>query len=228
MTAELDMEKLGLSAVNRRLHGHEGLEGGSYRITNPRGSHSIAVGLDADIDVQVEGHAGFYCGGMNKTARITVNGNVGPGVGENMMSGTIHVKGNASQGAGATGRGGLLLIEGDAANRTGIAMKGIDIIVRGDIGSMSGFMAQSGNIVVLGDAGEALGDSIYETRIFVRGTVKSLGADCIRKEMREEHLQILKGLLETAGIVDVDPQEFSRYGSARKLYNFDVDNASAY
>ena len=24
------------------------------------------------------------------------------------------------------------------------------------------------------------------------------------------------------------PEEFSRYGSARKLYNFNIDNASAY
>ena len=30
-----------------------------------------------------------------------------------------------------------------------------------------------------------LGDSIYEARLFVRGTVKSLGADCIEKEMRD-------------------------------------------
>ena len=38
-----------------------------------------------------------------------------------------------------------------------------------------------------GDAGEALGDSIYEARLYVRGKVASLGADCIEKEMRQEH-----------------------------------------
>ena len=107
-------------------------------------------------------------------------------------------------------------------------MKGINIVVRGNIGHMSAFMAQSGNLVVLGDAGDALGDSLYEARLFVRGAVKSLGADCIAKEMRPEHIELLEGLLAEAGITDVKPQEFTRYGSARTLYNFNIDNADAY
>ena len=82
-------------------------------------------------------------------------------------------------------------------------------------------------MVVCGDAGDALGDSLYEARLFVRGSVKSLGADCIEKEMRPEHLDILRDLLARAG-VDAQPEEFRRYGSARKLYNFDIDNAAAY
>jgi glutamate synthase domain-containing protein 3 len=92
---------------------------------------------------------------------------------------------------------------------------------------MSAFMGQAGNLVVCGDAGDALGDSLYEARLFVRGSVKSLGADCIEKEMRPEHLEILRDLLARAGI-DAKPEEFRRYGSARKLYNFDIDNAAAY
>jgi glutamate synthase domain-containing protein 3 len=165
---------------------------------------------------------------MNSEATITIHGSAGPGVGENMMSGAIFIKGDASQYAGATGRGGLLVIEGNAASRCGISMKGIDIVVKGSIGHMSAFMAQSGNLVVLGEAGDALGDSLYEARLFVRGPVKSLGADCIAKEMRPEHIEILKGLLAKAGINDVKPEEFTRYGSARKLYNFNIDNADAY
>jgi hypothetical protein len=61
----------------------------------------------------------------------------------------------------------------------------------------------------------------------VRGSVKSLGADCIEKEMRAEHIAILQELLERAG-APATPEEFRRYGSARKLYNFNIDNASAY
>ena len=106
-------------------------------------------------------------------------------------------------------------------------MKGIDIVVHGNIGHMSAFMAQKGNLVVLGNAGDALGDSLYEARLFVRGAVKSLGADCIEKEMRPEHIEILKELLEKAG-ADAKPEEFKRYGSARKLYNFNIDHADEY
>jgi glutamate synthase domain-containing protein 3 len=92
---------------------------------------------------------------------------------------------------------------------------------------MSAFMAQAGHLVVCGDAGEALGDSIYEAQLFVRGKAESLGADCIEKEMRPDHLETLAGLLERAQI-DADPASFRRYGSARKLYNFNVDHADAY
>jgi glutamate synthase domain-containing protein 3 len=138
------------------------------------------------------------------------------------------VEGNASQSAGATGRGGLLVVHGDAGARCGISMKGADIVVRGSIGHMSAFMAQRGCLVVCGDAGEALGDSIYETHVYVRGRVASLGADCVEKPLREHHLAELRRLLELAAFDDLDASEFRRYGSARELYNFKVDNAGAY
>ncbi len=196
----------------------------AWTVENPRGGHALAVGLDAPIEVTVRGSTGYYCAGMNKQATVRVEGSAGPGVAENMMSGSVIIDGDASQYAGATGRGGLLVIKGNAASRCGISMKGIDIVVHGNIGHMSAFMAQAGNLVVLGDAGDALGDSLYEARLFVRGKVKSLGADCIEKEMRPEHLEILRDLLERAG-ADARPEEFKRYGSARQLYNFHIDNA---
>ena len=67
-------------------------------------------------------------------------------------------------------------------------MKGVDIVVRGSVGHMSAFMAQKGRLLVCGDAGEALGDSIYEARLYVRGAVAGLGADCVEKELGEEHV----------------------------------------
>ena len=150
------------------------------------------------------------------------------GVAENMMSGIVHVKGNASQSAGATAHGGLLLIDGDASSRCGISMKGIDIVVKGSVGHMSAFMAQSGTMVVCGNAGEALGDSLYETDIFVRGSVKSLGADCIEKKIEKKHLSKISSLLKKSEIKNIKPESFKRYGSARKLYNFNIDNVSSY
>jgi glutamate synthase domain-containing protein 3 len=158
---------------------------------------------------------------------VTVNGNAGTGLAENMMSGRVHVKGDASQSAGATGCGGLLIIDGNASARCGIALRGLDIVVKGSVGHMSAFMAQAGNVVVLGDTGDALGDSLYEARLFVRGSVKSLGADCVQKEMRDEHKIALRKLLDEAG-ADADVAEFKRYGSARNLYHFHVDNAGQY
>jgi glutamate synthase domain-containing protein 3 len=102
-------------------------------------------------------------------------------------------------------------------------MKGVDIVVGGDIGPMSAFMAQAGRLVVCGDAGDNLGDSIYEARLYVRGKVGALGADCVEKPVRDEHLAELAELLAAAGM-DHDPREFRRYGSARRLYHFAAHN----
>ena len=106
-------------------------------------------------------------------------------------------------------------------------MKGVEIVVHGSIGHVGGFMAQKGALVVCGDAGEGLGDSIYEAHVYVRGDVAQLGADCVEKEMRSEHLEELERLLEL-GEADAKAADFSRYGSARQLYNFQVDNAGTY
>ena len=200
-----------------------------WRVLNPNGRHAVAVGLNLPHTDEIEGNVGYYCAGMNAEASVIIHGNAGQGVAENMMSGFVHVRGDASQSAGATAHGGMLVVDGNASARCGISMKGVDIVVKGSIGHMSAFMGQSGSLVVLGDAGEALGDSLYEAKLFVRGTVKSLGADCIEKEMRDEHKALLAEKLKAAGLEGaVDVSEFKRYGSARKLYNFHVDNASAY
>ena len=224
----IDLTKASLRDVNEILQRQSEITNQKqWEIINPKGAHAIAVGLNAPLDLSIKGSTGYYCGGMNQQANIKVRGSAGPGVCENMMSGCVIIEGDASQYAGATGHGGLLVIKGNAASRCGISMKGIDIVVHGSIGHMSAFMAQSGNLVVLGDAGDALGDSLYEAKLFVRGHVKSLGADCVEKEMREEHLKILDELLSRADS-DADPKDFKRYGSARKLYNFDIDNAGNY
>jgi glutamate synthase domain-containing protein 3 len=225
-----DLGKDGLRALNSSLHALKGQTNmTAWEVINPKGAHAIAAGVDADVDITVRGSTGYYCAGMNKLATIRIKGSAGPGVAENMMSGTVIIDGDASQYAGATGRGGLLVIKGNASSRCGISMKGIDIVVHGNIGHMSCFMAQSGNILVLGDAGDSLGDSLYEAHLFVRGTVKSLGTDCVEKEMRPEHLAIIADLL-ARGEADhlAKPSDFKRYGSARKLYTFNIDNASSY
>jgi glutamate synthase domain-containing protein 3 len=223
-----DLETESLRRLNESLQsqGIDTIEA-EWEIHNPKGNHAIAVGLNSNIKVNIYGSTGYYCGGMNQGAKIHVYGSVGPGVGENMMSGRLVVEGDASQYAGATGHGGLLFIKGNASSRCGISMKGIDIVVAGNIGHMSAFMAQSGNLVVLGNAGDGLGDSIYEANIFLRGKVKSLGADCIEKDMKPEHILTLERLLLISNC-DVYPEKFRRYGSARSLYNFKTENLSAY
>lgn len=224
----VDLQETSVRALNERLHRlPPDTSERAWRVLNPRGAHALAAGLTRPIAVKIDGHVGYYCGGMNQAASITVVGHAGTGLGENIMSGTIRVKGNASQSAGASGHGGLVVIEGDASLRCGIAMKGVDIVVGGSVGHMSAFMAQAGHLVVCGDAGPHLGDSIYEAILYVRGKVASLGSDCVEKELTSKHRARLGALLTRAGI-DASPKDFRRFGSARKLYNFKVDHATSY
>ena len=224
--AEWDLSRSSVRELNNFLH-HEldGVE--KVRVLNPDGAHHIAVGLDAPVRVEVMGNAGYFVGGMNKRAEITVHGSAGWSVAENIMSGTVRIEGFVSECAGASGHGGLVVVERDASSRCGISMKGNDIVVGGDVGHFSAFMAQKGTLVVCGDAGDGLGDSLYEAVIYVRGGIKSLGADAQEEPMEEEDFAAVADLLNRAGF-DHDPEEFKRVASARKLYHWNADHDQEY
>lgn len=223
-----DLSRQSVSELNRHLHGApESLAGQHITVSHPDGAHNIAVGINAPVSVTIQGHAGYYAAGMNKFADVTIEGSASTGVAENMMSGKVHVKGFASNGAGASAHGGLLVIDGDAGLRCGISLKGGDIVVGGSVGSFSGFMAQAGRMVICGNAGDALGDSLYEAVIYVRGSVKSLGADARIEPMTEADVTALSALLAQAGKA-YEPSEFKRVASARSLYHWNADAQQDY
>jgi glutamate synthase domain-containing protein 3 len=106
-------------------------------------------------------------------------------------------------------------------------MKGIDIVVGGNIGNFSGFMAQAGRMVVCGNTGEGLGDSLYEAVIYVKGAIKSLGADAQIEDMTDSDYASVQELLDGAGFYH-DPKDFKRVASAKKLYNWNADADQEY
>ena len=225
---EFDLATQSVRELNHFLHRELPTSGvDKVVVTNPDGAHSIACGLNAEVDIEIKGHVGYYVAGMNKFANVTVDGNAGPGAAENMMSGLVRIKGFASTSAGASARGGCLVIEGDAALRCGISLKGADIVVGGDVGSFSAFMAQAGRIVVCGGAGEGLGDSLYEAVIYVRGPVRSLGADARIEPMTEQDHAAVRDLLMAAGMAH-DTEGFKRIASARALYHWNCDASHTY
>jgi glutamate synthase domain-containing protein 3 len=221
-----DLKRDSVREVNQFLHGNLS-EVQEVVIENPDGAHSLAVGVNAPVHVEICGHAGYYAAGMNKEATVRVRGNAGPGVAENMMSGHVEVSGFASGGAGASAHGGLLVIRGDAGLRCGISLKGGDIVVGGDVGSFSAFMAQAGRMVVCGDAGDGLGDSLYEAVIYVRGKVRSLGADARIEPMKDQDHEAVRALLAAAGIAH-SSTDFKRVASARTLYHWNADANQTY
>ncbi len=225
---QLDLSRLSVREVNQFLH-HDLAGSGIERveILNPDGLHSIAAGMDAAVDIDISGHAGYFVAGMNKQANVTVHGNVGRSFAENIMSGTCRVKGHASESAGSSGHGGLVVVEGDAALRCGISMKGCDIVVGGNVGHFAAFMAQAGTLVVCGDAGPHLGDSLYEATIYVGGKIHSFGADAQEEEMQPGDFDKVGRLLQAAA-VDADAKAFKRVASARTLYHWNADARQEY
>lgn len=221
-----DLADQSLREVNQFLHGDlSAVE--SVTIDNPDGANSIAVGLNAGVRVDINGHAGYYAAGMNQLATVVVHGNAGTGCAENMMSGRVEVTGFASAGAGASAHGGLLVIRGSAGLRCGISLKGGSIVVGGDVGSFSAFMAQAGTLVVCGDAGDGLGDSLYEAVIYVRGEVRSLGADARIEPMTDADRAHLGSLLAQAEMPH-SAQDFKRIASAKTLYHWNADANQTY
>lgn len=221
----LDCSSLTTNKINRHLQTIDG--GEEVRLVKTDGRHNLAVGLNRSISVRAEGHVGYYFGGMNRDAQLRVDGNAGTGLGENMMSGMIRVGGSTSASTGASAHGGLIVVEGDASIRCGISLKGGSIVIGGNVGNMCGFMAQLGCIVICGDAGEALGDSLYEAVLFVRGDIRSLGADARVETFESGDHKLLSDLLDQAGLSH-QPEAFRRVGSARSLYHFDAESHQRY
>lgn len=202
--------------------------GSEVVITEPMGTHNLAVGLMQPITITIDGNAGYYIGGLCDGPSITVKGSVGWGVAENLMSGTVRVEGNASESAAASAHGGRVFVNGDASSRAGISLKGGTLVVGGDVGHMSGFMAQAGTLLVGGDAGEALGDSLYEAVIYVGGKVRSLGADTRVEDLNDADVLVVKELVAASGFDGIDPQNVTKVASAKTLYNFDALKNQSY
>jgi glutamate synthase domain-containing protein 3 len=214
--------------LNRTLHSDlisQGVKG--VVIENPEGAHNIAVGVDAPLQIDIRGHAGYFTAGENMHAHVTVHGNVGRSLAENIMSGYVRVKGYASESVAASGHGGLVVVEGDAGSRCGISMKGVDIVVGGSVGHMSAFMAQAGRLLVCGDADHGLGDSLYEAVIYVRGRIEGFGADAREEPMSDADYAAVEDLLVRAGF-NYNPKDFKRVASARTLYHWNPDANQEY
>ena len=61
-----DLATTELRALNQALHALD--KSGTnedFEVTNPRGSHAVAVGIDAPVNVTIDGSVGYYCAGMN-------------------------------------------------------------------------------------------------------------------------------------------------------------------
>ncbi|MFN8223354.1 MAG: hypothetical protein U0R50_08950 [Gaiellales bacterium] len=188
-------------------------------VENPSAKHSLGVGILRRCRLRFKGSLGYFALGVIDGPEVQIDGRVGWSACENMMSGVVVVNGNAGSLTGAAIRGGDLVIKGRVGARTGIDQKGGTIIVLGDAGSMNGFMMQRGRQIICGNVGPGLGDSMYDGEIYVAGTVKSLGIDCVPAEWTDADTELIERKFRIYGLGS--PPEFQKFVCGKVLYNYD-------
>jgi glutamate synthase domain-containing protein 3 len=219
---ELDCDTLTATEVNAKMRDlmREGY--GTIVLKNPRGMHSLGVGILNKLNLIIEGSTGYFTTGLIDGPNVRINGRVGWSCGENMMSGTIMIEKNAGSTFGAAIRGGDLICRGSVGSRTGIDQKGGTIIVGGDTGALSGFMMQRGRMVVCGNAGKNLGDSMYDGTIFVGGDIRSLGVDAVEAELTDLDKKWLTRKLTQYGLMpEKGVDHFTKVVAGKQLWNYD-------
>ncbi len=195
---------------------------GTIVLQNPRGMHSLGVGILSRLNLIIEGSTGYFAIGLIDGPNVRVTGRVGWSCAENMMSGTVVIEKNAGSTFGAAIRGGDLVCRGSVGSRTGIDQKGGTIIVGGDTGALSGFMMQRGRMVVCGNAGKNLGDSMYDGTIYVGGDIKSLGVDAVPEDLTDLDKAWLTRKLTQYGLMpDKGVDHFTKVVAGRMLWNYD-------
>jgi methylamine---glutamate N-methyltransferase subunit B len=188
-------------------------------VLNPGAKHSVGVGILQRCHIRYEGSLGYFGLGLIDGPEITVTGRVGWSVCENMMSGVVVIEKNGGSLTGAAMRGGDLIVKGSVGARTGIDQKGGTIIVGGDAGTNTGFMMQRGRQIILGNVGPNLGDSMYDGALYVGGTVKSLGLDCVEGDWTDADTELVERKFRIHGLGD--PPPLQKFVCGKVLYNYD-------
>jgi len=218
--ATFDAHDLTTRLINlelRRLLYEQGIT--DVTVLNPGSKHSLGVGILTRCRITFGGSLGYFGCGLIDGPEIHITGRVGWSACENMMSGVVIVDGNAGSLTAAAIRGGDVVVKGRVGARTGIDQKGGTVIVLGDAGSMTGFMMQRGRQILLGNVGHGLGDSMYDGTIYVGGTVKSLGIDCVPGEWTDADTEFVGRKFKIYGLGD--PPELQKFVCGKKLYNYD-------
>ena len=219
---ELDTDDMTSTEVNCKIRDLMAEGYGTIVLKNPRGKHSLAVGILSRLNLIIEGSTGYFGVGLIDGPNVRITGRVGWSCAENMMSGTVIIEKNAGSTFGAALRGGDLVCKGSVGSRTGIDMKGGSIIVGGDTGALSGFMMQRGRMVFCGNAGKSLGDSMYDGTIYVGGEIKSCGVDAIEGELTDLDKAWLTRKLTQYGLMpDKGVDHFTKIVAGKMLWNYD-------
>ncbi|MBA1336138.1 MAG: Glutamate synthase, alpha subunit domain protein [Firmicutes bacterium] len=179
-------------------------------LINVNGQRYIGTGLSSSVNITIEGLPGNDLAAFLNGPRITVNGNGQDAIANTMNAGEVIIHGMAGDTAGYAMRGGSVYISGNAGYRVGIHMKEYKssipaIIIGNKAGDFLGEYMAGGIVAVLGlnlgkgdsIVGNYCGTGMHGGVIYVRGHVGNhqLGAEVVRKEMKENDYKKLEPLL---------------------------------
>ena len=184
-------------------------------INNPDSKHNICAGLSEDVEIKINGSAGYFVGTMVNGAKIHITGNAGWFAGDNMTKGELIIDGTAGDGAGQGIYGGTVIVKGSVGSRAGEIMKGGTVIIGGNSGYMTGLLMMGGRLIILGDVTDDVGESIMRGSIYVLGDVKSLGKNAIMERVTPDDQKELKEVLTEYGFELTD----SDYTNFKKIVN---------
>jgi len=219
---ELDVDDLTTTQANARIRALMAEGYGTIVIKNPRGKHSLGVGILTRLNLIIEGSLGYFGVGLIDGPNVTIKGRVGWSCAENMLAGTVVVEKNAGSTFGAALRGGDLVSRGSVGSRTGIDQKGGTIIVGGNTGALTGFMMQRGRMIICGNAGKDLGDSMYDGTIYVGGDIQSCGVDAVPGALTDVDKAWLTRKLTQYGLLpEKGVGHFRKIVAGRQLWNYD-------
>ena len=200
--------------LNRKIK-EEAKSNDKLIINNPDSKHNICAGLSEDVEIEINGSAGYFVGTMVNGPKIHINGNAGWFAGDNMTEGELIIEGTAGDGAGQGIYGGTVLVKGSAGSRTGEIMKGGTVIIGGNSGFMTGLLMMGGRLIILGDVTDDVGESIMRGNIYVLGDVKSLGKNAVMVDLTQKDIDELKETLTEYGF-DLSDED---YGNFKKIVN---------
>ena len=184
-------------------------------INNPESRHNICAGLTEDVEIEINGSAGYFVGTMVNEPKIHINGNAGWFAGDNMTEGELIIEGTAGDGAGQGIYGGTVIVKGSTGSRTGEIMKGGTVIIGGNSGFMTGLLMMGGRLIILGDVTDDVGESIMRGTIYVLGDVKSLGKNATMENPTSEDQQELKEIL-TKYNFELEDEDYTNF---KKIIN---------
>lgn len=210
----IDAKDMDEKELNRTIKEHA-VSYDKLIINNPESRHNICAGLTEEVNIEINGSAGYFVGTMVNGSKIHINGNAGWFAGDNMTEGELIIEGTAGDGAGQGIYGGTVIVKGSTGSRTGEIMKGGTVIIGGNSGYMTGLLMMGGKLIILGDVTDDVGESIMRGTIYVLGNVKSLGKNAVMDNATSDDQKELKEILTEYGFELTD----SDYTNFKKIVN---------